>query len=312
MARQTIGGLVLCCLAVFFYLTQGFDMAKEVSPVDDLYNDCPVITKTRVVSVSKGVCDTLVWEMRDRTGSIIDVSSYLDLGNPPVGTNGQVLFRFNDVTGSTTLIHQIVGYSIDAAAAAKGLVKGELTSKLVEKPGIYTFEVGITDKNNSSALVQVDSGMLSVERGFFGDAGTVTGPPTISELRLQLRDTAIENDLWDDVEFDDAEILWSLAKPIREWNETSPNIGTFSSQTFPFHHFWTVAATANLLKIAASWYQRNHLPASHGGITVDDKNKSNPYLQIAMQLQGEWKEFMMRKKVELNAAQVYGTINSPY
>jgi len=86
----------------------------------------------------------------------------------------------------------------------------------------------------------------------------------------------------------------------------------YTSQTFPYHHFWTVAATANLLKIAASWYQRNQLQASHGGITVDDKNKANPYLQVAMQLQGEWREWMMQKKVELNAAQIYGRVDSPY
>lgn len=289
-------------------------MANEVSPVDDLYNDCPVITKTRVIAVPKGVCDTLVWEIRDRNGSVVDVSSYLDVGNPPSATDGQVIFRFNDATGAESLIHQIIGYSTNSADAAKGIVKVALTSALVEKPGIYTFEVGITDKtsNPKGNLVRTDTGMLSVERGFFGDASIVTGPPTINELRMQLRDTKIENDLWDDVEFDDAEILWSLAKPLREWNETPPDVVKYTSQSFPYHHFWTVAATSNLLKIAAAWYQRNQLPASHGGITVDDKNKANPYLQIAMQLQGEWREWMMRKKVELNAAQVYGRVDSPY
>ena len=287
-------------------------MANEVSPVDDNYNDCPVITKTRVVSVAKGVCDTVVWEIRDRNGAVVDVSSYLDVGNPPTADDGQVIFRFNDATGSTNLIHQVIGYTESTADAQVGKVKVSLTNALVNDAGIYSFEVGITDKNNSSALVVVDRGMLSVERGFFGNAGNVSGPPTIGEIRMQLRDTQIENDLWDDVEFDDAEILWSLARPIREWNETPPNVKHYTSQNFPFHHYWLIACTANLLKIAASWYQRNHLPASHGGITVDDKNKANPYLQVAMQLQGEWQDFIKTKKVELNAALVYGRVDSPY
>jgi hypothetical protein len=89
-------------------------------------------------------------------------------------------------------------------------------------------------------------------------------------------------------------------------------VAYFSTRNFPYHDNWLKATISNLMKIAAVWYERNRLQATHGGITVDDRDKLNPYLQVSMQLQEEWKEFVMWKKVQINAGLAVGIVGSPY
>jgi len=285
-------------------------MSTIVTPNDDTHLDCPVVTKMRTISIDAGTCPTVRWEIRDRAGAVVDISSYF-----PGSVDGQVIGRFRDALGDS-IIHQILGTVNDAA---NGVVDVVLTSALTESPGIYSLEIGITDQVDADPgtynLILVDKGLLSIERGMFSSEATRfndAGPPTIGEIRLYLRDTAIENDLLDDVEYDDAEILDAIMRPIRQWNETPPPVAFFTPASFPFRDHWMKAITANLMRTAALWYERNRLPASHGGITVDDRSKSNPYLQISGMLEAEWREFIINKKIEINTHLAYGHIHSAY
>lgn len=290
------------------------------SATDDDHLGCPVLTKTRVLPVNKGVCSTIQWEIRDRTGAPVDISSYVECEEGEDSSEGevcgQVIFRFGDILGETSTIYQIVGEVVDAES---GLVQVTLSEALTALPGIFQMEVGVTtqsdDDPESYILVLTDKGMLSVERGLFGDIsspGGYIGPPTINEIRLTLRDTVVENQLIDSLEFDDAELIFALTRPLRYWNETPPPVATFNATNFPFHEMWLRATVAQLLKTAAYWYERNRLAASHGGISVDDMNKGNPYVQLSTLLQREWEDFVITRKVQINAGLAFGTVGSTY
>jgi hypothetical protein len=291
-----------------------------VSPNDDTHLDCPVLTKTRVVTVDKGVCAIINWEVRDRNGDAVDLSDCFacpdSSSSAEENSCGQVIFRFGDILGENAEIHQVIGSIITPSL---GTVQVELTSDIVSLAGVFTMQVGISvrdlDDPDVYKLVHVDKGMLSVERGLFGITSTATGlggAPTIGEIRMAMRDTAIENQLLDAVEFDDAEIVFALTRPLRYWNETPPPVAVFTATTFPFHEMWLRATIAQLLKTSAYWYERNKLPASHGGITVDDMGKANPYIQVSMLLQKEWEDFVITKKVQINAGLAMGHTGSTY
>jgi len=275
--------------------------ADGVSRVTDaVHLDCPVLNKVRAVTVPEGGYSVIEWQIRDSSGQPVDLTSRVN----------QVLFRFMDGAGADMRVVQVVGTLHDATT---GLVHCELPDDLVANAGTFVMNIGVSD--SQARLWVQDRGYLSVERGLFGDVTTadnLLGPPTLGELRLVLRDTLIENNLLDDVEFDDSELFYMIVRPVQEWNEAPPPVALYSTRNFPFREAWTNAIVGKLLRTAAIWYERNRLAASHGGVNVDDKNKLNPYLLLAQQFDGEWKQFITAKKIEINICLAYGSVSSPY
>lgn len=304
-------------------------MADEVviTPEDTTHDGCPLLTKTRIVSATKGVCSTVEWEVRNAAGVAMNLGDWLcadsdgdgtvdpsetDPGSVPYPLCGQVVARFADAV-CPTLIYQSVGYSPDPVA---GIVKFDLPTDMLNLPGIYQMEVGISKQTDTDVYkyMYIDKGILSVERSLFGstDPQDLIGPPTIKEIRIALRDSVTENNLLDDVEFDDTEIIQALARPIRQWNETPPPIAYFDGRTFPFYENWLKATIGILMKSAAYWYERNRMAATHGGVSVDDRNKMQPYMLMAQELTQGWEKFIQAKKVSINAANAFGFVSSPY
>jgi hypothetical protein len=133
------------------------------------------------------------------------------------------------------------------------------------------------------------------------------------EIRLQARDFPEANNLLSAVEYSDNEIIFSITRPIQEFNEVSPPLTAYySGSSFPWRYQWLNAILGNLMRIAADHYRRNRLPSQHGGLTVDDKNKDNPYWEIAQQLLSDWRLWMLQKKIELNAKSALGSLHSDY
>jgi len=291
-----------------------------LTATDETHNDCPVLTKSRLITATKGVAATVRWEMRNKNGEVLDLCSImpdccLDL-NPAEDSSSfsensydqaRVVFRFTEALWMDPLICEVEGHCYRADL---GLVDVVLPADVYDCPGIYNLEVGLYDSNGD--LVATDKGYISVERGLFGTQSADIGPVTFGEIRLQLRDTMFENDLLDDVEFDDAEVILSIVRPVREWNEKPPRVSIHTTRNFPYHDHWLRAIIANLLKIAGMWYERNRLQAEHGGIQVDDRNKLNTYLGVAGQLNQEWQDFMITQKAQINAALAWGSVGSPY
>ena len=286
---------------------------RIVSYTTPLAEGCPVLTKTRSMVMQRGISGVIQWNIKNKAGQTMDLSNYLcddpETESDDEGDCGRVNVRFQDIFGTSNIL-QDDAVVVDSST---GLVQVEIPPAIANTPAIFKVDFGVYDSDDN--LLMIDSGMLSVEKSAFSafdSEATDAGPLTLSEVRMQLRDTAVENNLLDNVEFDDAEIVHSLIQPIREWNETPPPIGIATAYNFPFKYNWLMATVANLLKIAASHYMRNDLQSSHGGVTVGDKAKASPYLQVAQQLSADWKMFVREKKVSLNAEGCYGYVDSPY
>ena len=151
---------------------------------------------------------------------------------------------------------------------------------------------------------------LAVRKGI--NHGLICNSPLgITEVRLAMRDTCPEfNMLLLDVQFSDTEIAYAITRPVDEWNESPPPVGTYTYATFPYRENWTKATIGMLLTSAAYWYARNKLPYTAGGVSVNDMDKDNPYTAMAAQIKAEWKDWMMRTKVRMNAEQCYGSLRS--
>ena len=295
---------------------------------DDSTNDgCPLLTKTRIITATKGLCSIIEWQVRDKNGQPMDLGDWIcadedgdgevdesetDPESTPYPLCGQVIFRFADAA-SPSYVFQAIGWSPDPET---GIVRVQLPSELVEYAGVYLMQVGISAQTSVDeyTLKYIDKGILSIERSLFGtvELDGLLGPPTLQELRIALRDSGLENSLLNDVEFDDTEILHALARPLRQWNETPPPVAYFDSRSFPYHEHWLKATMALLMRSAAYWYERNRLATSAGGVTVDDRNKMQPYMLMAQGVYKEWEQFIIDKKVSINASQCYGSIGSPY
>jgi hypothetical protein len=278
-----------------------------VRPEDAVAEGCFVLTKQRAVIATVGQASTVEWQIRGRDGNPLDLS-LCECDNSDSESNGGVKVRFSDALCPTE-VWQDDATIIDAT---NGVVQVEVPESFRCRSSIYAMQFAVL--NCDGNVVAVDTGWLSMERGLFTAAADITqGPPTLTELRLRLRDTMVENSLLDRVEFSDAEIIYSIQQPIREFNETPPPLGyNFTPATFPYHYNWTEAIVSKLLKIAVPSYMRNKLNSTAAGVALADKDKDAPYINLANMLDQQWKQWVLDKKIQLNAEQAYGSIGSAY
>lgn len=294
-------------------------MAREVDCVpilpaaaDVVHAGCPVLTKQRHFVLAKGQCGTAEWEMRWPDGVTADFSACLtadsvsaDSVSADAYVGVQVRFQGCD---RNSAIYEVDGTVV--TDGSDGLIRFPIPQQVCCGAGIYTFQAAVT--RDSTSVIFADGGMISVEHGLWGDTGDAGGPPTLQTIRFHLRDRAAENDLLQDVEFDDAEIIEAIRKPVEEFNETPPTLTPFSCATFPYHYHWRNAVVAELLRTAAHHYVRNKMNISSGGLVGDDKDKDRDYLRVAMLYIQEWKDFIVQKKSELNIRQGYFSAGSDY
>jgi hypothetical protein len=299
---------------------------NQIESKQTVVDGCPVLPKMQCHEVLQGQDARLLWDFKDAAGDPVDLTlcsgancgdstdgvAFDEVGTPPCG----VSLRLRELSGYDTkdLIHEVDVEVLDADA---GQVRAaQLPDAIMRHPGIYQEEW---------ALFTSDGRMLSsnrcvtfVNRGLFGIDVPVNqrnlGPPTIQEIRLGLRDNAsADNVLIDDVEFDAAEISQAVLRPIQYWNEIPPPIRPIqTTKTFPFREMWMLGIQAYLLEIASHNYRRNQLSYSAGGVSVDDKNKEQPYAAASARLIQRFQEMCRAKKVEINISLFSGSLGSPY
>ncbi len=277
-------------------------------PADATHEGCVIRTKRGHISISRGQCGVAQWQIRWPNGDTADFSdcdipgsvSEASVSESVEVSDVSVEVGFKSCDGPC-LHANVVATIVDAS---EGLVEFQIPDEVCHYPGIYQFEIGVLI---GSSLAMSDKGLISVESGVFGTEGTCIGPPSIQEIRMHLRDRPEENDLLQDVEFDDAEILAAVVRPVQQFNERPPTLRYYSCRTFPFRYNWLNAIVSELLRTAAHHYVRNKMNAQGAGLSVDDKDKDDDYLRIAKMYRDEWVEFMALKKAELNLRGFYGS-----
>ncbi len=279
---------------------------------DSTHEGCPIVTKRRHVVVDKGVDGCVQWEVRWPDGQIADFSDCFSQSvsgseSESAGVEPTIRVRFGDACGIARILGYVPGTWVDAD---NGVLSFCLPSAVYDKSGLYRFQIAVEVEGEGTIFM--DKGLISMEDGLFGDVNQVTGPPTMQEIRMHLRDTPLENDLLADVEFDDAEILSAIARPIQKWNEVPPPVARFTCQNFPFRYHWLNAIAGELMLMAVHHYVRNKMKANAGGLTEDDKAKDSEYTQLAQQYAEEWHHFIVTKKVEINVRRGFSTQGSSY
>jgi len=140
-----------------------------------------------------------------------------------------------------------------------------------------------------------------------GNAGFITE----MDVRIWMRDRDPEaNLLLKDLEFTPEEIrtAWTLA--VDFWNEEPPNLrcANYTLYTFPWRGQMLSATAANLLFIAANRFRRNKLRVNIPGGAADDQAKDQDYEMAGTRLWDAYKDWVRRKKRELNMLRGWGMV----
>jgi hypothetical protein len=192
--------------------------------------------------------------------------------------------------------------------AENGQVSVTLRARDVPFAGIWYAGIALLDADGE--VVGYTKAWLNVEKTSRHLIRENT-PLSIVEIRTFLRDRVpSDNFLLDDVQFSDSDIAAAITWPVDEWNETPPPVSTYTPATFPHRRHWMIAAAAHLLRTAAYNYARNQLSYNAGGSSVDDKNKQGVYMQLSKDLEAEWKNWMLAKKIEENVTLAYGGVGA--
>jgi len=200
-------------------------------------------------------------------------------------------------------------------SAAEGLLKIRFKPSNLTLAGIWP--AAVICYNSADELIAQYRAYLYVQPSLtdIGTGVSTTYPLQPHEIRMEMRDACpAANSLLEDVEFSDLEIFYNIQKPIEEWNETPPDLSdagaSYTQNTFPWRHAWRRATVGYLLRTAAIWQERNNFNYSAGGLSVKDKDKGQPYMAISERLIGEWRDWVMHKKAEINQGLCYGSMNS--
>lgn len=185
------------------------------------------------------------------------------------------------------------------------LIQFQVDNKVSCVAGIYLATITLRNSTDPSRNISGNC-FFEVEPNTLFESGQV-GPLSISELRLVLRDEVPEqNFLLDDLDFTDKEVAKAIVDAVEEWNETPPNIISYTPSSFPWRRYWCKGALGLLLTRKSRWMLRNHLPTQGGGISMDDMGKWRDYIAVGEAMLQEWRDFVTRKKLEANLASGYG------
>ncbi len=232
------------------------------------------------------------------------------------GGNGQVVVG-ERVDQDTFLLHFESSHTAKAGIFVGDLIlyenSGHTPQDIADPNNVENIK--ITNVPNSTATlddIQVrpiwyKRVYVEIEPSIANAQGPGDYPLSISELRLALRDMCpAGNFLIDDLEYSDREIYLAIHSVVDMWNETPPPIGTYTYVNFPYRYHWKKAAMGLLLQSAARHKLRNWLPVTGGGISINDQSIWREYHNIGSGYMEEFKDWMLRKKVEINIAGAFG------
>lgn len=206
------------------------------------------------------------------------------------------------------------GEPIELAASIADASAGKLTLEVTKEKavaGVYRGLLYCVSPTDDKAVIRENPFMLYIAAGMLG---RTSGPPSILEIRLQLRDSSPEeNALLDGYNFTDEEIALAVTRPVTYFNESMPRTNTiYTTHTFPWRYHWIEGAIAQLYLIVAEGNRKNNLQYSAGGVSVNDNSKEQNYMQ-AYQLHWQtFLEFVKAQKVKENMDSGWCTVGSWY
>lgn len=219
------------------------------------------------------------------------------------------LSGLEDITLSGNLSESVGGFEsvalpVEVRDAAKGILQITLPGL---NAGVYR---GVVTLSSNNSVILENSFLVYVAQII----GPQSGPPSLLEVRLQLRDSSPnDNFLLDGVSFSDEEIALAALRPVQYFNEVSPPLPFyFTTNNFPWRYHWIEGMIAQLYMIAAEHHRKNNLSYSAGGLSVADMDKERNYTAAYQEKWGMFMQFVRNKKGEINMAQGWSTVPGIY
>ncbi len=292
----------------------------------------PVLTRTHAVEIPGQQKATIRHIMRDPNGVPVDLSQCLcaaessessisDESAAACACPYKMVFRLSEYLSGPGGTDYPVALVTDGA---DGAVQVELTPEDTTCPGVYFGQFALiecsedpdAEPTGDTTVLFSNHMYVIVGRNLWNNRMNVAGPagpPSLAEVRMHLRDTdPSESFLLDNLAFSDEEIAHATILPVQYWNEIPPPIGTFTTTSFPFRYHWLMGIAGYLFLSAAEQQRRNNLQYSAGGVQIDDQHREPNYEQAAQRRLEEFKQFVKRKKAEINLEGAYGGIGSTY
>jgi hypothetical protein len=294
---------------------------NNVAAPTSTLDGCPILTREQAFEFSSGVAAVLNFTVRNDDGTPIDLTSCMPNVDFGISSSSILLdaddgapvrVRFGEVTGESLCGAPFIEVAGTVLSSAQGQIQVAVPPQVYNRSGVYVTDWGLF---NGPAQMFGKRAYICISRSLFdADAMSNPGPPTLSEIRMAMRDSSfVENNLLQRVEFDNAELGMAISRPIIEWNDIPPPVPPrYSTHTFPFKEAWLWGIQGYLLQTAAHTYRRNQLAYQAAGVAIDDMNKEQQYIQAAEQMLSQWRDFTITKKVSVNAQRAMGIAGSEY
>lgn len=209
--------------------------------------------------------------------------------------------------------HRESMFKVQCQMLQNGRISFSLTPKEVNhRPGIHFAQFHCYDYQNK--LRHVFKCCIQIQKSFQGCSKDHFQPLTIAQVRMALYDTSgQQNQLLDDLQFSDVVIARCMKRAVKDWNQMPPQLATGQTvATFPYTANLCDGAVGYVLQMAANRYIRNQMRHSNAGLSMDDSDKGQLYLQLANSLISQWKAWVQTKKNQLNMLQCMGSISDIY
>lgn len=121
------------------------------------------------------------------------------------------------------------------------------------------------------------------------------------------------NALIGEKEFSPEQMQTASQLTVDEWNDTPPLLSTkYTISNFPYSSTLLFGTIYYLFMGKAAEQDRNQLPYSSGGLSVDDSGRGPKYIQYASIFRQKFLKNMELQKSQKNISQGWGTIHSDY
>ena len=273
-------------------------MTTAEKPMLKYVDKLPLTTKARSFTVSPKQLAHLSFVFQNENGD------RYNLKNHPITHFKASLY---EAVSKAHIIDVPVAYN----NAENGLLDITLKPTATKLAGVYTLVVRLYLDDKKKILLHENDATVYIASA---SGATNIGPPTLLEIRLQLRDSsAEENSLLDGYNFSDEEMAIATMRPIQFFNESDPDVGIYyNTFNFPSRYYWTEGIIAQLFRIVEEYHRKNNLQYNSGGLAVDDRNKEQNYAQAGERHWMTFVDWVKRKKVKINIANGYGTVHSYY
>ncbi len=254
-------------------------------------------TRKSVLSTIAYSNTTFVIQLKDSEGSPVNLRE-----------TDTILFV---VKKDPTLIKDYINIPCTVLNSVEGIIEVHLEEKEIPWAGMWNASIVLLNNQHIQGAYDI---YLELTKNYTRTSSN-NKALTIAEIRQYVMDnTEADNDLLDDLEFNDSDIIMCLHNVIDEWNETAPIIqkAIHTPASFPYRLNCLKAVEGKLYNHKGRNLMRNRAPYKTASGEVDLNARAQMYLQLADKAAEDFKSWMSQTKYAINANACYGGMGSNY